>query len=154
MCACLARGSKRQEEQVAPRQVLPGWWVTIGGRCPFTIHVPSGSADSGCVPVTQRDQREDAHTAMLENLQFISSNIHDFIVAVVPELMATIIFGGPNFDLNRARFNSHKPACVSQHKVEGLAPSPWRPDVTLCQFNLAYQFMESLIATLLYFTVK
>lgn len=42
-CVWLARGSNRQEEQVAPRWVLPGWWMRIGGCCPFTIHVPSAS---------------------------------------------------------------------------------------------------------------
>lgn len=47
--------------------------------------------------------------------------------------------------------------CVWQHSVAAVTPSPRREPrqaVTRCQFNLACQFMESLIATLLYLTVK
>ena len=68
VCVWLACGSNRQEEQVAPRWVLPGWWLRIGGRCPFTIHVPSASAGGDCVPVTKRQQRDGGKhgTAILE----------------------------------------------------------------------------------------
>lgn len=36
---------KQTREAGGTRRVLPRWWVMIGGRCPFTIHVPSASAD-------------------------------------------------------------------------------------------------------------
>lgn len=170
-CVWLARGSNRQEEQVAPRRVLPGWWVTIGGRCPFTIHVPSVSADSDCVSVTQREQREGgrrprghvgkptAHFQSCPPLHSRSRLTALTDLAPVPVVNYTTVilvwyyassafinggnkFGEQNLDLSPARFNLHKPTSVLQHKVEGLAQSPQRLDVTLCQFNLAYQFME------------
>lgn len=36
---------KQTREAGGTRRVLPRRWVMIGGRCPFTIHVPSASAD-------------------------------------------------------------------------------------------------------------
>ncbi len=83
VCVWLARGSNRQEEQVAPRRVLPGWWVRIGRSCPFTIHVPSASTDSDCIPVTKKEQRDGGrkvHRYVTESDN--SAGILHFILAV------------------------------------------------------------------------
>lgn len=51
-------GQTDKKSRWPPRWVTPGWWVRIGGRCPFTIHVPSASANSDSIPVTKKEQRD------------------------------------------------------------------------------------------------
>lgn len=62
---------KQTREAGGTRRGLPLWWVMIGGRCPFTIHVPSASADKWLVSQWHRGKggmEEGGCTAKLKIL--------------------------------------------------------------------------------------